>query len=64
MPTPTFITIGPTDAPFGELELVTYEATFTVSQQRSSTGTSEPIATVTIRATDWNYTDAAPVVGP
>jgi hypothetical protein len=64
MPTPTFITIGPIDTPFGELELVTYEASFTVSQQRSSTGTSEPVATVTIRATDWNYTDAAPVVTP
>jgi hypothetical protein len=64
MPTPTFITIGPVATPFGELELITYEASFTVSQQRSSTGTSEPVATVTIRATDWNYTDAAPVVVP
>ena len=57
MPTPSFITIGPLDTPFGELELTTYEATFTVSQQRSSTGTAEPVATVTIRATDWNYLD-------
>jgi hypothetical protein len=64
MPTPTFITIGPIDAPFGELELITYEASFTVSQQRSSTGTSEPIATVTIRANDWNWVDQGPVVAP
>lgn len=64
MPTPTFITIGPIDTPFGELELVTYEASFTVSQQRSSTGTSEPVATVTIRASDFNWTDVGPVVTP
>jgi hypothetical protein len=54
---PTNITIGPTAAPFGTLALGEYEATFTVSQQRSSTGTSEPVATVTIRATDFTYTD-------
>jgi hypothetical protein len=64
MPTPTFITIGPIATPFGELELVTYEASFTVSQQRSSTGTSEPVATVTIRASDFNWTDEGPVVTP
>lgn len=64
MPTPTFITIGPIATPFGELELVTYEASFTVSQQRSSTGTSEPVATVTIRASDFNWVDQGPVVTP
>jgi hypothetical protein len=64
MPTPTFITIGPVATPFGELELVTYEASFTVSQQRSSTGTSEPVATVTIRASDFNWVDQGPVVTP
>ena len=60
------IRIGPEDNPFGDLELMTYEATFVVTQSRTSTGATTPVATVTLRATDFSYVDnpAYPVVPP
>jgi hypothetical protein len=55
----TIISIGPPapNGPFGDLELVTYEATFNVTQTRTSTGSTQPVATVTIRSTEFNFTD-------
>jgi hypothetical protein len=62
---PVTITIGPLATPFGTVELPgNYEAVMQVTQQRSSTGTSEPAIVLTIRSNEWSYTDVPPVVVP
>lgn len=63
--TPVTITIGPLDTPFGTVELPgNYEAVMQVTQQRSSTGTSEPAIVLTIRSNEWSYVDVPAVVVP
>ena len=61
-PMPVTIAIGPLATPFGTVELPgDYEAVMQVTQQRSSTGTSEPAVTITIRSNEWSYADAVVV---